>query len=299
MTKHVPDSQGKSIQPDSNYQAERADAMIQAVENSLSQTGSVSNADELVVGVDLGTAYIVLVVLDAERNPVATEMRFAQVLRDGVVVDYMGALRIVRELKERLEERLGVELTRAAIAMPSNTPESECKSHRYIVESAGMDVVNMLDEPTAANRVLNIRNGAVVDIGGGTTGLSIFRDGEVVYTMDEPTGGTHLSLVVAGNFKKTFEEAEAFKKDPANQREVLSVVRPVIEKMGSIVHNHIQGYDVKDIFLVGGTTCLPEFENVVESQTGVRTRKPKNPFLVTPLGIAISALEAIEKENAA
>ena len=49
-------------------------------------------------GVDLGTAYIVLVVLDEENNPVACEKQAAQVLRDGVVVDYTGALRIVRSL---------------------------------------------------------------------------------------------------------------------------------------------------------------------------------------------------------
>ena len=44
----------------------------------------------LKVGVDLGTAYIVLVVLDEENNPVACEKQAAQVLRDGVVVDYTG-----------------------------------------------------------------------------------------------------------------------------------------------------------------------------------------------------------------
>lgn len=52
------------------------------------------------MSVDLGTAYIVLVVLDEENNPVACEKQAAQVLRDGVVVDYTGALRIVRSLKE-------------------------------------------------------------------------------------------------------------------------------------------------------------------------------------------------------
>ena len=46
----------------------------------------------LKVGVDLGTAYIVLVVLDEENNPVACEKQAAQVLRDGVVVDYINLL---------------------------------------------------------------------------------------------------------------------------------------------------------------------------------------------------------------
>ncbi|MFK0572193.1 ethanolamine utilization protein EutJ [Endozoicomonas sp.] len=275
----------------SEFNPERVSDLINKVEMSLTRTGQVTDPDKLVVGVDLGTAYIVLVVLDQAGEPVATEMQFAQVLKDGLVVDYIGALTIVRQLKEKLESRLQVSLEKAAIAMPSNSPESVCKTHRYVVEGAGMDVVNMLDEPTAANRVLGIQNGAVVDIGGGTTGLSIFRDGEVIYTADEATGGTHLSLVLAGHYKISFEEAEERKKDSANHRDVVAIVRPVIEKMGSIVHQHIQGYDVKDIYLVGGTTCLPEFEQIVEKQTGVTTWKPENPFLVTPLGIAISALD--------
>lgn len=42
-------------------------------------------------GVDLGTAYIVLAVMDAWGNPVAGAMRFAQVVKDGLVVDFLGA----------------------------------------------------------------------------------------------------------------------------------------------------------------------------------------------------------------
>ena len=61
----------------------------------------------LKTGLDLGTAYIVLVVLDENDQPVACEKQAASVLRDGVVVDYSGACRIVRELKEKLEE-LGI-----------------------------------------------------------------------------------------------------------------------------------------------------------------------------------------------
>lgn len=277
----------------SEFDPEHVSLLIQQVETSLSETAPVNDGDTLVVGVDLGTAYIVLVVLNRKGEPVATEMQFAQVLKDGLVVDYIGALTIVRQLKEKLEARLQVSLEQAAIAMPSNTPESVCKTHRYVVEGAGMEVINMLDEPTAANRVLGIKNGAVVDIGGGTTGLSIFRDGEVIYTADEATGGTHLSLVLAGHYKTSFEEAEELKKISANHYDVVSIVRPVIEKMGSIVHQHIQGYDVENIYLVGGTTCLPEFEQIIAKQTGVNTWKPDNPFLVTPLGIAISALEAL------
>lgn len=47
--------------------------------------------------------------------------------------------------------------------------------------------MNIVDEPTAAAAVLKITDGAVVDVGGGTTGISILKDGKVIYTDDEAT----------------------------------------------------------------------------------------------------------------
>ena len=66
-------------------------------------------------GVDLGTACVVLAVLNDRFEPVAGAYRYADVVRDGMVVDYIGAIRIVRELKEELEEKLGTELVLSLI----------------------------------------------------------------------------------------------------------------------------------------------------------------------------------------
>lgn len=241
----------------------------------------------LKTGVDLGTAYIVIVVLDEEDNPVACEKRAAGVLRDGVVVDYPGAARIVRELKEKLEKRLGTELVNCAIAMPAGT-EGSLRTHQYVAESAGFEVTAVLDEPSAANQIYQIENGVVVDIGGGTTGLAMIRDGKVVRIEDEPTGGTHLSLVLAGNYKIPFEQAEAIKLDFVRHREILPVVKAVIEKMAFIINRYIDRENTDTIYLCGGTCCLTGMEKIIERETGIRTVKPKNPFLVTPAGIAMS-----------
>ena len=118
---------------------------------------------KLKVGLDLGTAYIVLVVLDEENNPVACEKQAADVLRDGVVVDYSGSLRIVRELKAKLEDRIGAELVNCAIAMPAGT-ESSVRTHQYVAEGAGFEVTNVLDEPTAANSVYQIEDLSLIHI---------------------------------------------------------------------------------------------------------------------------------------
>lgn len=267
---------------------ERVNAFLAKVEESETKTFRPTS-NKLKVGLDLGTAYVVLVVLDENDQPVACEKRAASVLRDGVVVDYTGALRIVRELKEKLEERLGMELVDCAIAMPAGT-ESSVRTHQYVAEGAGLNVTNVLDEPSAANAVYQISDGVVVDIGGGTTGLAVLKDGKVIQIEDEPTGGTHLSLVLAGNYHITFAEAEQIKQNYARHKEILPVVRPVIEKMATIVRRYVRPDQADTIYLCGGTCCLTGIEDIFEKSTGIRTVKPANPFLVTPAGIAMNCI---------
>ncbi|MBU3206421.1 ethanolamine utilization protein EutJ [Clostridium algidicarnis] len=269
----------------------RVDSIIKEVENSIKKPRKVNKDEKLYVGVDLGTAYIVIVVLDDKKRPVACEMQFAQVVRDGLVVDFIGATKIVKELKRKIEDKIGIQLTKAAIAVPPGTDERDIKTHSYVVEGAGMEVISVEDEPTAANAVLQIDNGVVVDVGGGTTGLSIFKDGKVIYTADEATGGTQLSLVIAGAYKIPFEDAEEKKKSTKNQEEIFHMVTPVIQKVASIINTHIKAFDVDKIYLVGGTCCLKNFEKVIQKETGIETIKPLNPFLVTPLGIAINCAD--------
>lgn len=264
------------------------DSIIDKTNDCINIVNYFDKDEKLFVGVDLGTAYIVLVVVDSDGNPIAAELQYAEVIRDGLVVDYSKACSIVRELKEKLENRIGVEITDAAIAMPPGVNDKSVSTHKYVAESAGFEVLNVIEEPEAANYILQIDNGAVVDVGGGTTGIAIFKDGKMIYTADEPTGGTHLTLTIAGNYNIPFSEAEKIKKDARNSKEIFRIVLPVIQKVGSIINKHIKDYDVDLICLVGGTVCLEGFENVIENETGIRTVKPKNPFLVTPLGIAKS-----------
>ncbi|TGE39485.1 ethanolamine utilization protein EutJ [Desulfosporosinus fructosivorans] len=242
-------------------------------------------------GVDLGTAYIVLAVLDENYQPVAGAYRFASVVKDGMVVDYIGAIRIVKELKQELEQKLGVELIYAAAALPPGTDTLDSGAIKHVVQGAGFEVTNVLDEPTAANAVLKIQDGAIVDIGGGTTGIAILKDGNVIYVADEPTGGTHFSLVIAGAYKMSFDDADQYKRDFKNHRELITIVRPVIEKVSSIISRHISEYPVKEIYLVGGTCCLEGIEDIIAKQTNLPTYKPQNPMFVTPLGIALNCTQ--------
>ena len=93
----------------------------------------------LKVGVDLGTAYLVLVVLAGDGTPLAGEWQFAQVARDGLVVDFVGATDLLAGMKRRVEARLGRQLTHAASGYPPGVPRVEVRATANVIEAAGMD----------------------------------------------------------------------------------------------------------------------------------------------------------------
>ena len=240
------------------------------------------------VGVDLGTAYTVLVVLDEAGNPLAGEYQFAQVVRDGLVVDFFGAVNLLKTLKDKAERRIGRLLTRAASGYPPGVPRAEVRATTHVVEAAGMVCERLVAEPEAANQVLGIHNGVVVDVGGGTTGIAVLENGKVVYTADEATGGTHFSLVIAGATGLSFDQAEVLKKTTSEQAGLFPLVRPVMEKVGTIIMRHLRGSAPESITLVGGTALFPGMAEVVQQVTGIPTRVPAHPMFITPLGIALS-----------
>lgn len=265
----------------------KADTLISSVEAVIKDPIRAPSEGKLKVGIDLGTSYTVLVVLDEIEKPLACTLEYAEVIRDGLVVDYLGCCEIVKRLKAEAERSIGREILNAAIAVPPRTSFADASTHRHVVESAGITVTSIFDEPTAANAVLALCDGAVVDVGGGTTGISVFKAGKVVYVNDEATGGNHMTLVIAGNKGISFESAEKYKKDALNKEDVFPVLVPVIEKIATIVERHIKNFDIDLLCLVGGTACIEGIESVIEQITGVHTVKPENPFLVTPTGIAM------------
>ncbi len=264
------------------------DSLLAQTERAMREVARSDHRGEVHVGVDLGTAYTVLLVLDEKFQPLAGAYRFANVVRDGLVVDFIGAIDLLRELKRQVESRVGFELTHAATGYPPGVPRVEVRATVNVVRAAGFDCRAEIDEPSAANGVLQIRDGAIVDVGGGTTGIAILRDGRVIYTADEATGGTHFTLVIAGALNISFEDAEKLKTNAREQDRLYPMVRPVMEKVGTIVARHIQHYEVETIYLVGGAANFKGIAGVVEEVTGVKTQIPTNPLFVTPLGIAMN-----------
>ncbi|MFL2029271.1 ethanolamine utilization protein EutJ [Loigolactobacillus zhaoyuanensis] len=276
---------------DDNQELINCNRVISQFESTIQHPVRMAGS-EYFTGVDLGTACIVLSVMDRDGNPVAGAYQYANVVRDGMVVDYIGAIDIVRKLKTKLEADLQTTLVKAAAAIPPGTNELDSGAIKNVVQGADFDLVNLLDEPTAANQILQVKNGAIVDIGGGTTGIAILKDGRVIKVADEATGGTHMSLVIAGAYKKSFQEAEEYKRQDKHHKELLPVLKPVIEKVSSIIAKYISNEKIDVIYLVGGTCCLAGIETIIEQKLGIMTVKPNNPMFVTPLGIAASIVPA-------
>ena len=235
------------------------------------------------VGIDLGTADIVLMVVDEQGEPLAAFMEWAEVVRDGVVVDYIGAVDIVKRLVQQAEAKLNIEIKEAVTSFP---PGTEPRISQNVVENAGLKVKTMIDEPSSVVHLLNIDHGAVVDIGGGTTGLSLAENGKIIYTADEPTGGRHVTLTIAGNQRISFEEAEKMKR-AAQTNGLMAVVEPVFQKMAEIIKNHLEKFSVKDVYLSGGTFCFPGIVDVFKQELPhLNWILPAQPLFLTPLAIA-------------
>ena len=99
---------------------------------------------DLRLGVDLGTANIVVSVVDSNNTPIAGASYPSTVVRDGIVVDFMGASRAVRNMKAKLEDLMGVEFYEAATAIPPGIISGNVKVISNVVESVGLDVVNVI-----------------------------------------------------------------------------------------------------------------------------------------------------------
>lgn len=257
------------------------------VVNSSKAVRKLSKTESIKVGVDLGTSSIVITILDEHNNPIYGTYEYATAVQDGIVVNYLESVNILQRLKKKSEEVLGRELLTACGAIPPGTGENSAKIVSNVIEATGMKCTKIVDEPTAAGLFLHINEGTVVDIGGGTTGLSIFDHGKLIKSIDEPTGGTHMTLVLAGYHHLPYEKAELIKRDKSKEDEVFPVIRPVIEKMATIATNAFDDKVILPVYVVGGSTNFEEFEKAFSKVLKENVIKPKYPQYVTPLGIAM------------
>ncbi len=133
---------------------------------------------------------------------------------------------ILQKIKADAEAYLGTKVTQAVITVPAYFDDSQRQATKQAGEIAGLEVLRIINEPTAASLAYgldkkNAHTIAVYDLGGGTFDISILELGEGVYEVKSTNGDTHLggddfdqAIVdyLAEEFNK--ENGVDLKKDP-------------------------------------------------------------------------------------
>src|SRR5438876_1469526 len=104
---------------------------------------------------------------------------------------------ILRELKHRAEAFLGEAVRDAVITVPAYFSDSQRQATRDAGRLAGLEVLRIVNEPTAASLAYGLdkrREGmiAVYDLGGGTFDISILKVQEGIFEILSTNGDTHL-----------------------------------------------------------------------------------------------------------
>ncbi len=104
---------------------------------------------------------------------------------------------ILQKIKTDAENYLGSKVTQAVITVPAYFDDSQRQATKQSGEIAGLEVLRIINEPTAAALAYgldkkNAHTIAVYDLGGGTFDISILELGEGVYEVKSTNGDTHL-----------------------------------------------------------------------------------------------------------
>lgn len=103
---------------------------------------------------------------------------------------------ILRDLKESAEEALGGSVDQAVITVPAYFDDAQRQATRDAGEIAGLDVMRIINEPTAAAFAHGVRGGeakvAVYDLGGGTFDVSILARADAVFEVLSTAGDPFL-----------------------------------------------------------------------------------------------------------
>lgn len=204
------------------------------------------------------------------------------------------------------------------------------------VEEAGLRVASLTLEPIAAIQVaipdkFRLLNIALVDVGAGTSDISIVKDGSIIAFGMIPLAGDEVTETIAKNYLTDFETAESVKRRCERRKSVsfknifgdsVKVTKEEIEEISkdavetiteSIAKEIIRlngGKSVSAVFVVGGggkqqsfTERLAQYLSLPEGRVAIRGAEvlsdvtfmqegiKKDSTLVTPIGICLSFYE--------
>ncbi len=234
---------------------------------------------------------------------------------------------ILKHLKAVAEKALEHEVSRAVVTVPAYFNDAQRNATKRAGELAGLEVVRILSEPTAAALAYGLdklgehQKVAVYDLGGGTFDISVLemRDGvfQVLSTAgDTQLGGDDVDRLLAAFIAerlnlppddiRALEGAEAVKKQLSSEEtasfsglditrgDLEKIARPWIERtrthcLRALSDAGITADQLDEVILVGGSTRMPLVRDYVRELFKREPNTSQNPDEAIALGATIQA----------
>src|SRR5207247_275160 len=177
---------------------------------------------------------------------------------------------ILQKMKQTAEDYLGYKVEKAVITVPAYFNDSQRQATKDAGKIAGLDVLRIINEPTAASLAYGLdkkkdEHIAVYDLGGGTFDISLLSIGDGVFEVLATNGDTHLG------------------GDDFDER-INRTIRPVGSGLSDA---KLDMSKVDELVLVGGMTRMPKVIETARKLIGKAPHQGVNPDEVVAVGAAI------------
>ena len=214
---------------------------------------------------------------------------------------------ILKFLKIQAEKHLAQEVVKTVITVPAHFDDTMRNLVKHAANLAGLDVLRLISEPTAAAYAYGLENGSegmylVYDFGGGTFDVSLLNMRMGVFQVlstdgDVGLGGDDIDYILASHLgcddssAKTIKEALSFcDHTDITQVDFEKLIDPIISRTIQITESVAKKYleKIKGIILVGGSTRIPLITKKL-TKFGVPILNNVDPDKVVALGAALQA----------
>lgn len=219
---------------------------------------------------------------------------------------------ILRLVKTRAEKSLGREVNKAVITVPAYFDDAARSATRAAATLAGIDVLRLINEPTAAALAYGLDQQAeglyaIYDLGGGTFDFSLLEMQKGVFQVlgtggNTLLGGDDFDQLIADHLNVDMMQARTIKEklstsenmDGITRTDFENMIAPLVQKTIDVCQQVLISADktidqIKGVVLVGGSTRVPLVQKSVAAFFNQQPLTNINPDEVVAQGAALQA----------
>jgi len=229
---------------------------------------------------------------------------------------------ILKYLKNLAQNNLKTKIKKAVITVPAYFDEAAKNATKLAANLAGLEVLRLVNEPTAAALAYGLDNSAegiycVYDLGGGTFDVSILKMQKGVFKVlgvagDNALGGDDFDHLIAEKLSVNLAQARKIKEELSSKTIANSqftradfekLILPKIEKTFTLTKNliedlELESEEIKGVILVGGSTRIPLVkEKLAEIFSQEKILDKLDPDRIVAAGAAWQAYNLSKKSH--